>query len=147
MTQVKQRLDAKTRIARTRAMTSTRRFLRTRWAAKALLFLGLLGFVASWANACLVHEPPEHASGYQQAAEPHDCDAALQDCESSCEPRQGLAAPSDSARWLDGVAWPLALPAFASAWGIERRSSAWRPQTTISPPGIPVVLRFLRLTL
>jgi hypothetical protein len=127
-------------------MTATRRFLRTSWAAKALLFFGLLGFVVSWANACLLHEPM-HAGSYQQAAELHDCDPALQDCESSCDPQQGLAATSEPARWLDGVAWPPALPAFAAAWAIERVSPAWRPQTTIGPPGIPVVLRFLRLTL
>jgi hypothetical protein len=144
-------------------MTSTRRRLRTSWAAKALLLLGLFGFIVGWANACVQHQPPPHAGGYEQAAQrpappghaqhgpgdadPHECDAMLDGCESLCDLAQSLVPKTEPPRALDGTAWPAAIPTVAAAWASDRVAPEARPETRTALPSVSVVLRFLRLTL
>jgi hypothetical protein len=139
-----------------------RRCLRTSWAARGLFLLGLLGFVVGWANACVHPQPLQLAGGYEQAApavaghthhapggtEPHDCDAASEGSAGLCDGQQRATPKPEAPRLLDGAAWPAAIHAVAAAWVIDRGPPQGCPQTrTTSPPGISVVLRFLRLTL
>ena len=135
-------------------MTSTRRRLRTSWAAKALLLLGLFGFIVGWANACVQHEPPPHAGGYEQSqhgpgdADPHDCGVMPDGCESLCGVQQSLVPKTEPPRSSDGAAWLPAIHAFAAAWASDAVVPERPPQTgTSPPPSVSVVLRFLRLTL
>ena len=132
-------------------MYSTRQCLRTSWAAKALLLLGLFGFIVSWANACVEHEPLQKVGGYAQQrlgdVDPHECNAVLDGCESLCDAPQSLVPKSEPPRLLDGATWPPAIPAFAATWAVDRAPPPGHPETTTSPPSISVVLRFLRLTL
>ena len=131
-------------------MTSMRRRLRTSWAAKALLALVLFGFIVGWANACVQHEraPPGHAQHEAGDADPHDCGVMPDGCESLCDMQQSLVAKTEPPRLLDGAAWPLAIHAFAAAWGSDPVVPERPPQTRTSPPpSVSVVLRFLRLTL
>jgi hypothetical protein len=119
-----------------------------------LLLLGLFGFIVGWANACVGHEqvaqwpaPPGHAQHGAGDADPHECDALLDGCESLCDVQQSLVPKSEPPRPLDSPAWPPAIHAFAAAWGSNRVAPERRPQTRTSTPGVSVVLRFLRLTL
>jgi hypothetical protein len=132
-------------------MFSTQRCLRTGWAAKAWLLLGLFGLVVGSANACVQHELQQGVSGHAQHllgdADPHQCNALLDDCESLCDAPQNLLPKSQPQRLLDGSAWPPAIVAFAAAWAVDRTPVPRPPQTRISPPSPSVVLRFLRLTL
>ena len=140
-------------------MTSTRRTFRTSWAAKALFLLGLFGFVAGWANACIVESPQQQQAGaYEQAAQGHaqhrsgdaglhECNAALEDCASPCDKQQGPIPTPESPRMPDGTAWPAAIHAIAAVWAIDRVAALEHPQTRTSPPGVSVLLGFLRLTL
>ena len=131
-------------------MTSTRRRLRTSWAAKALLALGLFGFTAGWANACVQHEPapPGYAQHEAGDADPHECDAMPDGCESLCDVQQSLVPKAEPPRLLVGAAAPTAIYTLAAAWGSDPVAPERCPQTRTSPPpSVSVVLRFLRLTL
>jgi hypothetical protein len=160
--EVKQRSDARPSIQP--AMFATRRRLRAHWAARTLLCLGLFGFVIGWAHACAVQQPSQHAGAPAQAehgsalsghgqhglgdAGLHECDAAQESCAATCDEPQGVVPKVESPRALDGAAWPPAIHVFAlSSWDFDRGSRNEYPQARISPPDIPVVLRFLRLTL
>jgi hypothetical protein len=144
-------------------MTSMRRCLGTTWAARALVLLGLLGFVVGWANACVHPQPPQLAGGYELATptpappghahhapgdiDAHACNAASDDAVGLCDSPQRATPKSEAPRLLDGAAWHAAIPALAAAWVLDRVAPHARPQTSPSPSGISVVLRFLRLTL
>jgi len=144
-------------------MTSSRRSLRANWAARVLFLLGLFGFAVGWANACIHHQPLQLGGGYERAVQAPasaqhahhapadtdvpDCDAASNDGAGLCDSPQRATATSDAPRLLDGAAWPPAIHAVAAAWAVARIAPQGRPQARTSPPGISVVLRFLRLTL
>lgn len=144
-------------------MTSTRRHLRTSWAAKALLLLGLFGFIVGWANACVQHEsqwqagdhgqaalwpaPPAHAPHGLGEADPHECDPMLDGCESLCDAAPILVTKTEPPRPLDGTAWHAAIHTIAATWASDRVAPEGRPKTRTSPPSVSLVLRFLRLTL
>ena len=144
-------------------MFATRRCLRTHWAARTLLCLGLFGFVVGWAHACAVQQLSQHAGARVQAvhgsalsghaqhgpgdAGLHECNAAQEHFATACDEPQGVAPKVESPRALDGTAWPHAIHAVALSWDFDRGSRNEYPQPRNSPPDIPVVLRFLRLTL
>lgn len=133
-------------------MVSTRCFLRTDWFTKALLLLGLFGLIVGQAHACVQYGLQQSAGGMpsttqQSTHESHDCDAAVDSCESLCDASQSLLPKSEPQRWLDGAAWLPPMPAFAVAWAVDRSAAQRRPQTRFSPPRLAVALRFLRLTL
>ncbi len=137
-------------------MFATRRRPRTHWAAQALLCLGLFGFVIGWAHACIVEQPGQHAGAHAQAGHAQhrpgdaglpECSAEQERCAAACDEPQGVVPKVESPRALDGTAWPPAIHAVALSWDFDRGSRNEVPQPRISPPDIPLVLRFLRLTL
>ena len=130
-----------------------------------MLFVWLFAVVASWANACIlkpessvdhhqrsglvaphgaVHEAAADASAAQEP------DPAQQACASFCDTEQSIVTKARTAKG-DGAAEPPALVAqvFASwpAFTPGRTALRWRPLAAPPPPGPPVAIAFLRLTI
>lgn len=130
-----------------------------------MLFVWLFAVAASWANACILqpespgdhharsgfvapHDSSHQAVGDANAA--HEPDPAEQACASFCEIEQKLVTKAQSTK-ADGAAEQSALvaqvvacrPAFTPG----RTEVRWRPRAAPPPPGPPVVIAFLRLTI
>lgn len=129
-----------------------------------MLFVWLFAVAASWANACILQ--PESSSDHHArrgfvvphgssdeavagANGTHKPDSALQACSSFCETEQSIVTKAQSAK-ADGTAELPALVAqvFACwpAFTPGRAEVRWRPLAAPPPPGPPVVIAFLRLT-
>jgi hypothetical protein len=137
--------------------------------ASALLFVWLFAVAASWANACLLR-PAAAAEGRHgqhadhdlmaarggnhgpagDAGHSHEPDPAQQTCASFCDIEQSIVAkaqpaPGDGAvhqadlAAQPAVCWP-ALP-------LPPAEACWRPLAAPPPPGPPVAIAFLRLTI
>jgi hypothetical protein len=137
----------------------------TRRIVAMMLFVWLFAVAASWANACILqpegsgehpvrngltvlHDPGHaHDAG---AGEPHESDPALQACVNFCDTGQSIVAKAQPAKG-DSSADPSALfvqvvatwPAFTPGEAEVR----WHPPAAPPPPGPPVAIAFLRLTL
>lgn len=130
-----------------------------------MLFVWLFAVAASWANACILQleGPGEHhlRSALTVPHAPgndHDAGAggsnesapAVQACVSFCDTGQSIVAKAqpakgDSADYPSavivqpGAAWPAFAPGLAQV--------RWRPLAVAPPPGPPVAIAFLRLTI
>jgi hypothetical protein len=146
------------------------RFSRHRQIASVMLFVWLFAVFVSWANACLVqpsaatvHGRGHHELGggvHDAAAAAHDAaagidatdqpDSAKDACASFCEAEQSIVAKPQPSKG-DGAADGAALPACAfEGWPAflpGRAEARWRPIAAPLPPGPPVAIAFLRLTL
>ena len=125
---------------------------RARAVARVTLVLWLLGFAAAVANACLLDTGPGHQAqaraAVMAASEPtDDCDSAVaeQACRSQRSLEQGALA---KVKVLDG-AENLPVLAIVAPWRVLAAAPLPRvPQAAAAPPpGPPVAIRFLRLTL
>jgi hypothetical protein len=131
-----------------------------------MLFAWLFALSASWANACVLqpgfsgdhhelgrvvapHGGPTHEIN-AGADESHESDPALQACVSFCDTEQNIVTKAQPTKG-DGSAEPSTVvvqvvaswPAFAPGHAEFR----WRPLAAPSPPGPPVAIAFLRLTI
>lgn len=136
----------------------------TRHIASVMLFVWLFAVAASWAHACILQaERPSdrhgrgdfvasHGSSHEAAGAKgtHEPDAALQACASFCETEQNIVTKAQSAK-TDGAADLPALVAQVFAWWPAftpgRAEVRWRPLAAPPPPGPPVAIAFLRLTI
>lgn len=130
-----------------------------------MLFVWLFAMAASWANACVLR--PEnlsdhhvrgglvapHGSSPEAAADAdgtHESDLSLQACASLCETEQSIVTKAQPAK-ADGAAELSALVAQVFAWWPAftpgHAEVRWRPLAAAPPPGPPVVIAFLRLTI
>lgn len=141
---------------------------RPRRLASALLFVWLFAVFASWANACLVrpvvqaasagghhglaHAGARHAEAPLPAADgaAHDPDPAQEVCADFCDTGQSVVENRQPSKG-EGAADPVLLPPLAhAAWPVFSAGPLdrpWRPLAAPPPPGLPVVIAFLRLTL
>jgi hypothetical protein len=141
----------------------------TRHIASVMLFVWLFAMVASWANACILqpsgavatlhghhergnlaaHHDFDHASAAGTSAA-HETDPAQEACASFCDTEQSIVAkaqpakgegPTEQASCPAQVfaSWPAVLP--------DRADVRWRPVAAPLPPGPPVVIALLRLTI
>lgn len=146
---------------------------RKRHVASAMLFVWLFAIAASWANACILrpsvategsHE--HHASRDLMAAQggthghgsdasdshehEHEPDPAQDACASFCDIEQSIVAKAQPAKG-DGAAQQAALTAQpAICWPalpLPPAEARWRPLAAPPPPGPPVAIAFLRLTI
>lgn len=137
----------------------------TRHIASVMLFVWLFAVAVSWANACILKPESSsdhharggfvapHGSSDEAAAGAngtHEPDSALQACASFCETEQNIVTKAQSAK-TDGAAELPALVAqvFACwpAFTPGRAEVRWRPLVAPPPPGPPVAIAFLRLTI
>jgi hypothetical protein len=137
----------------------------TRHIAAVMLFVWLFAVAASWANACILL--PESSSDHHArggfivphgssdedtagASGPHEADPVLQACASFCETEQNIVTKAQSAK-ADGAAEQAALVARVFAcWPAFMPGQAevrWRALAAPPPPGPPVAIAFLRLTI
>jgi hypothetical protein len=144
------------------------RLRRPRRIASVMLFVWLFATVASWAHACLVqplaataesreHRPHQGAGtalrGDHHAAaaagETGAPDAARQACASFCETEQNLVAKAQPSKGDGGADLAVAPPAALAGWPANgfRAEPRRRAPAAPAPPGPPVALAFLRLTL
>ncbi len=130
-----------------------------------MLFVWLFAVATSWAHACVLQpERPSdhHARGdfvtphglsHEAAADGNgtlETDPALQACASFCDTEQNIVTKAQSTK-TDGAAELPALvaqvfvcwPAFTPG----RAEVRWRPLAAPPPPGPPVAIAFLRLTI
>lgn len=141
---------------------------RPRRIASVMLFVWLFAVFASWANACLVqptaqpaaahghHGPPAAGADYVNAHEAaavgaaHDSGPAQELCADFCETEQSIvvkAQPSKGEGAADTALFPPAALASWPAFVPGRLDPQWRPLAAPPPPGQPVAIAFLRLTL
>jgi len=137
----------------------------TRHITSVMLFVWLFAVATSWAHACVLQpERPSdhHARGdfvtphglsHEAAADGNgtlETDPALQACASFCDTEQNIVTKAQSTK-TDGAAELPALvaqvfvcwPAFTPG----RAEVRWRPLAAPPPPGPPVAIAFLRLTI
>jgi hypothetical protein len=134
-------------------MTPVKCIQRPRRIATAMLFVWLLATFASWAHACLV--PPSAATAnlrghHLQTGGAHDPDPARQACASFCETGQSFVAKAQPAKADSGADALMPLPVAIAGWpapAVRRTEPRWRPLAAPPPPGLPVAIAFLRLTL
>lgn len=141
---------------------------RPRRPASALLLVWLFAVVVSWANACLVrpvaqagpagghhglaHAGASHADAHLRAADgtPHDPDPAQEICSDFCDTGQSVVANPQPSKG-EGAAAPVLVPPLAhAAWPVFSAGPLdrpWHPLAAPPPPGPPVALAFMRLTL
>ncbi len=139
---------------------------KTRHIASVMLFVWLFALAASWANACLLqperpsdHPQPSglvaaHGTGHEAAvgagSGTHETAPDQQACASFCDTEQTIVTQAQPAKG-DGVAEQSALVAHVVshwlAFAPERPEVRWRPLAAPPPPGPPVAIAFLRLTL
>ena len=141
---------------------------RPRRIASAMLFVWLFAVFASWANACLVQpaDPPAAARGHRGHAgegaalrgahEPSalhpapGSDPAQEVCAEFCDAEQSIVAKPQLSKG-EGAADPSLLPPMIlagwPAFSPGRLVPRWRPLASPPPPGAPVAIAFLRLTL
>lgn len=137
--------------------------------ASVMLFVWLFAVFTSWANACLVqpsaatpdlrahherfetgtdHDPAHHAAagaGTTQAPDP-----AQEACASFCAAEQGIVAKAQPWQADSGVQPCVLAMAGFDGWPAlthGRADPRWRPLAAPPPPGPPVAIAFLRLTL
>jgi len=134
-----------------------------------MLFIWLFALIASWANACILqpsgaathsHEHHQHGrlaadqgSFHERAGDASvapEPDPAQEACASFCDTGQSVVAKAQPAKGDNGVdpsalvlrgfaCWPALTPG--------RAELRWRPLAAPTPPGPPVAIAFLRLTL
>jgi hypothetical protein len=131
---------------------------------KTMLVVWLLSIGAGFVNACLVQgglgphglaglresppggHVPAHAAS--DAAVGHDGrDTAADACLSFCDSEQGTIPNLKLPAFGDLDADQTALAWVAPPWSTDRRPARGRHPTAQPPPGLPVAIRFLRLTL
>lgn len=144
------------------------RLHRPRRLASALLFVWLFAVFASWANACLVrpvaptaparghhgleHAGAAHVDAHRPAADDagHDPDPAQEVCADFCDTGQSILAKPQPSKG-EGAADPvLFAPMPHAAWPVLSAGPLdlpWRLLAAPPPPGTPVAIAFLRLTL
>ena len=141
---------------------------RPRRIASAMLLVWLFAVFASWANACLVQPPAQPAAaqahhGQTAAGADHGgaSEAAVGDAAQGADPAQALCAdfcetehsivaksqPSKGEVAADPALFPPTAIAGWPAFVPGRLDPRWRPLAAPPPPGPPVAIAFLRLTL
>lgn len=150
-------------------MAQAQRLRQRRRIATAMLLIWLFATFASWANACLVqpsaatvharehHQRPGtsvHTGGDPHAAVPaggtDEPDPARQACASFCESEKSVVAKAQPSKGDAGADPAVPLPAVYEGWPAftpGRTEPRWRPLAAPPPPGPPVAIAFLRLTL
>lgn len=150
-------------------MIRIRSLHRVRGIAAVMLFVWCVATVASWAHACLLLPPASLGSSWAMPAAradiahpalhhdaapapgaPEEPDPARQLCASFCEAEQGLVAkplPAKGDPGTDPAAWPPMAHAGGLVMTPGRTAIRWRPPAPPWPPGTPLVIAFLRLTL
>lgn len=130
-----------------------------------MLLVWLFAVVASWANACILQPESSRdhharsgvvaarATGHEAAADAsgsHEPDPAQQACASFCDTEQSLVTKAQTAKG-EGASEPSAPVAqVVASWPavvLARAELRWRPLAAPPPPGPPVVIAFLRLTI
>lgn len=144
-------------------MNAWRRPGRTTLLLKTLLWVWLFGLAAGWANACVVqaraaahgHEPAHESTGVWPgqaalsfpATPHHPTDAALEACLSFCDSGQDAIAKPKLPGPVDVEA---SVAAAVGAWvsrSLAPSDAHTRALAPPAPPGPPLAIRFLRLTL
>lgn len=150
-------------------MPRAQRLRQPRRIAATMLIVWLFATFASWANACLVQpsavaaNPLEHhrrlGPGAYSGGDHHaaaqtrgtdDPDPARQACASFCETEQSIVAkaqPSKGDIGSDAAMPPPATSGGRPALTAGRTEPRWRRLAAPPPPGPPVAIAFLRLTL
>lgn len=143
---------------------------RTRFIAKVMLFVWLFSLAVGVANACVLQQgrfdtpmqdrraelqSPQSADqavvavpmpGMAGAHDPRAPDASQQACKSFCDSEQSAVAKTKPPVLWDAP--PMVV--FTHAWrtfDVASVQSTWRIAAAAPPPGLPVAIRFLRLTL
>jgi hypothetical protein len=151
------------------SMPQAQRRHQPRRIATAMLLVWLFATFASWANACLVQpsaapaSPREHhqrlgasahpGGDHHAAAETRGTDGpdpATQACASFCEAEQSIVAKAQPSKSEMGTDAQTPAPAAFDGWPAftaGRTEPRWRPLAEPRPPGPPVAIAFLRLTL
>lgn len=121
---------------------------RTRFIARVMLFVWLFSLAVGVANACVVQQgrfeaPMPGMAGVHDSRAP---DASQQACKSFCDAEQSAVAKTKLP-----VLWeapPMVVSTHAwRAFDVASVQSTWRIAAAAPPPGLPVAIRFLRLTL
>lgn len=134
-----------------------------------MLLVWLLATFASWANACLLQSSaaaanvPGHVErvGFALDADTahaaaagvgptRELDPAQEACGKFCETERNIVAKAQPAKGEAGADAPVLPLATLGGWPAftpERAGPRWRPPSLPPPPGPPVAIAFLRLTL
>ena len=135
-------------------MTSTMRRGRTKFIARLMAFVWLFGFAVAFANACSLHHAPAaapsmlhddcaHAAGLDGA---EDTDACQPACKGLCENGQNAVAKTKSVD-VSSAAQLVAMPGASSVHPASGAAQPWCAIAPLPPPGPPVAILFLRLTI
>lgn len=127
-------------------MNVLRRVRQSSWVARWLLAAWLFAMGTGWVNACVLQERPA-VLHVPEAAEQHDPADAAAGCLHFCDDADS-AVPKSQPPGADAGDLPLppAMPSL-SGW-ISDSLALPQPRAAAEwPPGPPLVLRFLRLTL
>lgn len=143
---------------------------RTKFIAKVMLFVWLFSLAVGVVNACVMQQGRSDAPLQDRRAEwqsPHSGDEAVaaapmagmsathdprtpgasqKACKTFCDAEQNVVAKTKPLIVLDAP--PMV--ASARAWhalDVATVATPWRHAAAAPPPGLPVVIRFLRLTL
>lgn len=132
-----------------------------------MLFIWLFALIASWANACMLQPSgpaayehhqrgslaADHGSFHERAVDASgepETDPAQEACASFCDTGQSVVAKAQPAKG-ESSADPSAIVARGFAcWPAFTPGQAevgWHPPAAPTPPGPPVAIAFLRLTL
>lgn len=143
---------------------------RTKFIAKVMLLVWLFSVAVGVANACVLQQGrsdapmqdrrgelqspqsadqavvPAPMAGMSGAHDPRAPDASRQACKSFCDSEQSVVAKTKPLVLLDA---PL-MVASTHAWqaiDVSSIDTTWCITAAAPPPGLPVAIRFLRLTL
>lgn len=142
---------------------------RKRQIVSAMLCVWLFAIAASWANACILQPSAaaEGSHGYHasrdlmatqggshgragEAGHSHEPDPAQEACASFCDIEQSIVAKAQPSKG-DGATQQAMLAAQpAVCWPaltLPPAEAHWRPLVAPPPPGPPVAIAFLRLTI
>ena len=126
---------------------------RTKFIAKVMAFVWLFGFAIALANACAVNHTPGAAAGPQHQGWAHpavddpDASHACQPpCKGLCEAEQHAVAKTKGVDVSAGVQL-IAMPGAPCAHPVASSGLRWCAIAPLPPPGPPLAILFLRLTI
>jgi hypothetical protein len=143
---------------------------RTKFIAKVMLFFWLFSLAVGVANACVLQQgrfdaPMQDRRGELQslqsadqavvaapmpgmsgAHDPRAPDASQQACKSFCESEQSAVAKTKPLVLSDAPPMVVSVHTW-QALDVATADTTWRLADAAPPPGLPVAIRFLRLTL
>ena len=135
-------------------MTLTMRPRRTKFVAKLMAFVWLFGLAVAFANACATRDVPVAAPSVQHHgcadATPSDAvgdtDACQPACKGLCVSGQNAVAKTKSVD-ASNAAQLVAMPGVPCVRPAACAEHPWWAIAPLPPPGPPVAILFLRLTI